>query len=312
MNKFRLAFNSISLLVLLCIYCAPAHAQALRTWVSGVGDDANPCSRLAPCKSFNGAIAKTSAGGEIDALDPSGFGPVTITKSITIDGTGTFAGILATGANGIIVNITNPSDPGRVRIRGLAINGVGTGTDGIRFVSGNALHVEDCAIENFTGQGIDFSPANGGFLFVTNTSVRHAAISGIHISSSVRTAAASLERVRLEKNGDGLFAGGNSQVTIRDSVSAGNTLRGFTGSATLAASAELNIEGCVAANNDKGVVAGVGPSGGSATVRVSNTSITGNSVGLTALTGNSLLTRKNNTVQGNEANGSFTGTFGVD
>src|SRR5262245_11041461 len=78
----------------------PAFAQATRTWVSGVGDDANPCSRTAPCKTFAGAISKTVSGGIINCIDPGGFGAVTITKSITIDCQGTFAGILASGTNG--------------------------------------------------------------------------------------------------------------------------------------------------------------------------------------------------------------------
>jgi hypothetical protein len=82
-----------------------AQAQATRTWVSGVGDDANPCSRTAPCKTFAGAISRTAAGGFIDVVDPGGFGAVTITKSITIDGSGgPHAGVLASGTNGIIVS----------------------------------------------------------------------------------------------------------------------------------------------------------------------------------------------------------------
>src|SRR5690349_21903033 len=82
---------------------APAHAQATRTWVSGVGDDVNPCSRTAPCKTFAGAISKTAPNGEIDCVDPGGFGAVTITKSITIDCGGVTGGILSPGTNGVIV-----------------------------------------------------------------------------------------------------------------------------------------------------------------------------------------------------------------
>jgi hypothetical protein len=119
---------------------AVAEAQATRTWVSGVGDDANPCSRTAPCKTFAGAISKTAAGGEINAIDPGGYGAVTITKSITIDGGGTFASILAAGTTGIIVN-AGPSDV--VTIRNVAINGFNTGVNGIRFIAGGALHVEE-------------------------------------------------------------------------------------------------------------------------------------------------------------------------
>src|SRR2546422_5434826 len=106
---------------------SPAHAQASRTWVSGVGDDANPCSRTAPCKTFAGAISKTAAGGEIDALDPAGFGAVTITKAITIDGSGTFASILGSLTNGIVVSA---GINGVVIWRRLAINGAGTGLNG--------------------------------------------------------------------------------------------------------------------------------------------------------------------------------------
>src|SRR4029077_13629187 len=125
------------------LFSAPAHAQATRTWVSGVGDDVNPCSRTAPCKTFAGAISKTAIGGEIDCLDPGGFGAVTITKSMTIDGSGTFGSILATGSTGIIVN-AGQSDIGV--IRGLSINGTGSGVNGIRFLAGGALHVEDVVI----------------------------------------------------------------------------------------------------------------------------------------------------------------------
>src|SRR5919106_243394 len=83
---------------------ASAHAQATRTWVSGVGDDANPCSRTAPCKTFAGAISKTAAGGFISVLDPGGYGNVTITKSITIDGEAAHAGILAAGTKGVVIS----------------------------------------------------------------------------------------------------------------------------------------------------------------------------------------------------------------
>src|SRR5438309_9459613 len=103
MRRFGLLALAVGLFLPL-LASAPAHAQANRTWVSGVGDDVNPCSRTAPCKTFAGAISKTAAGGEIDVLDPGGFGPVIISKSITIDGTGVLAGILAPGGNGITIN----------------------------------------------------------------------------------------------------------------------------------------------------------------------------------------------------------------
>jgi hypothetical protein len=161
--KLRLVSSVLAVIAVGVFFASRAHAQATRTWVSGVGDDANPCSRTAPCKTFAGAISKTAAGGEINALDPGGFGVVTITKSITIDGGGTFASVLAAGTSGIIVS-AGASDV--VTIRNVSINGANTGVHGIRFFSGGALHVENCEIFGFAGVGIDAIPGNASMLFV--------------------------------------------------------------------------------------------------------------------------------------------------
>ena len=123
-----------------------AFAQATRTWVSGLGNDADPCSRTAPCKTYAGAISKTAAGGEISTLDPGGFGAVTITKSITISGVGTQASILGAGSNGIVIN-AGVNDV--VVLHNLQINGVGTGLIGVRFLNGAALVMEDVRIWGF-------------------------------------------------------------------------------------------------------------------------------------------------------------------
>src|SRR5688500_11484454 len=138
-----------------CLHVSTADAQATRTWVSGVGDDVNPCSRTAPCKTFAGAISKTAVGGEINCLDPGGFGAVTITKSITLDCTGTMGSTLNSGTNGIVINDSLSLTPNaaEVIIRGMAINGAGTtpGLNGIRFLSGRSLVVEDVIVQNETG-----------------------------------------------------------------------------------------------------------------------------------------------------------------
>src|SRR5438132_1999742 len=129
----------------------PAHAQATRTWVSGVGDDVNPCSRTAPCKTFAGAISKTADGGEIDALDPGGFGTVTITKSITIDGGATLASILASGVTGVNIN-DQGANTKTVTLRRLTINGAGTtlGIHGVRIFSALKVNVQNCYIYDFS------------------------------------------------------------------------------------------------------------------------------------------------------------------
>src|SRR5439155_20137427 len=124
-----------------------AMAQATRTWVSGVGHDANPCSRTAPCKTFAGAISKTAAGGEIDCLDPGGFGAITITKSVTIDCGTNPGGILNSGFNGVIINAAATD---RVVLRNIVIQGtVGTtlGLNGIRFLAGKELFLDRVFIQ---------------------------------------------------------------------------------------------------------------------------------------------------------------------
>jgi hypothetical protein len=133
-------------------FCAaPAQAQATRTWVSGVGDDANPCSRTAPCKTFAGAYPRTAAGGEINVLDPGGFGAVTISHSISIISE-VEAGVLVSGTNGIIVNI-GPTD--KVLLQGLDIEGLGTGVNGIQITGGGSTTIRKCSIRNFPGNGIN-------------------------------------------------------------------------------------------------------------------------------------------------------------
>src|SRR5437764_14346723 len=150
---------------------AAASAQATRTWVSGTGDDANPCSRTAPCKTFAGAISKTAAGGEIDALDPGGFGAVTITKGMTIDGGGgQVASVLVSGTNGIVVQ-AGPSDV--VILRNLRINGIGSGLNGVRFLSGKDLNLENCYIFGFTQNGIDIALSASASAHVLNTVVKN-------------------------------------------------------------------------------------------------------------------------------------------
>ena len=151
MSKLRFTFSTLTVTLLVLMGSSIAHAQATRTWVSGVGDDVNPCSRTAPCKTYAGAISKTAAGGEISTLDPGGFGAVTITKSIMIDGTNGagFGSILASAVNGVNVNDSATGTPNtiNVRLRNLSINGAGTtlGLNGVNFTSGATVHVENAA-----------------------------------------------------------------------------------------------------------------------------------------------------------------------
>ncbi len=164
-------FSGIALAISAMILVAPvaAHAQATRTWVSGVGDDANPCSRTAPCKTFAGAISKTAAGGEINTLDPGGFGAVTITKSITIRSDSVEAGVLVSGTNAIVVNAGTADT---VILEGLDIEGLGTGLDGVKVLGGLFVYVNRCAIRRFTGKGVNMTSSTANArIFITNSQI---------------------------------------------------------------------------------------------------------------------------------------------
>jgi hypothetical protein len=289
-----------------------AQAQATRTWVSGVGDDANPCSRTAPCKTFAGAISKTAASGEINVLDPGGFGALTITKSITIDGSGgSIAGVLASGSNGIIINAAATDT---IVLRNLDINGVGTGLNGIRFIAGGTLEVENCRIYDFTQRGIDFVPSGVSHLLVKDSTISKnpSNLSGGAIfikPASGGSAIVSVDRTRMERSLFGLRAEDNSKVTVSNSEAINNVNNGFLAVSTSAA-VELNLESCVAANNTGAF--GVVASGAAATVRISNVTVTNNNTGLSAIGGGALISFGNNRVAGNTpgGNGSPTMTVG--
>jgi Right handed beta helix region len=279
--------RTMKVLTVVLLWAGLAGAQASRTWVSGVGDDVNPCSRTAPCKTFAGAISKTAAGGEIDALDPAGYGTVTITKAITIDGGGQVAGVLAAGTNGIVVQ-AGPSDV--VTLRNLSISGFGTGINGIRFLAGKSLAVQNCDIFQFTTHGIDIASA-GGKVFIDNVTVRNNGGNGVNVSSTALTTV-SIENSRFELNNFGVNASNFSQVVVRHSVANGNASVGFLGSAAVG-TAELDIYESMAGNNGStGVQAGGG--GASSTVRISNVASFGNPNGLLVGAGGSLKSFGNN------------------
>ncbi|HET7845721.1 MAG TPA: hypothetical protein VFL14_16320, partial [Xanthomonadales bacterium] len=147
-----------------------ASAQATRTWVSANGDDANPCSQSAPCKTFAGAISKTAVNGSIDVMDPSAYGAVTITKSITIQAAGEFAGVLHAGTSGIIVNGADVA----VTLRGLTLDGSANGTNSIRFLAGRTLLLEHMEIASTGGNGVSFEPSAAATLSMHDVSISRA------------------------------------------------------------------------------------------------------------------------------------------
>lgn len=292
MNKKIVSMLNLTLAFILCAFCASlVTAQASRTWVSGVGDDANPCSRTAPCKTFAGAISKTAAGGEISVLDPGGYGVVTITKAITISGDGTLAGILSAGSNGIVVN-AGASDV--VVIRNISIHGFGTGTNGIRFLAGKQLIVEHTTISGVTGHGIDVALSAAGRLLVSNSGIRDCGSAGINIAAG-GTPSVSIDNTSIQSCGSGL-AVATGQATISRSVISQNTNQALVASAS---GAIINAETCVLTNNDIGVNA----SASGAIIRISNCDIIGNNTGISIASGGSVVSFGNNKNTGNTTNG---------
>jgi hypothetical protein len=296
----------------------PAHGQATRTWVSGVGDDVNPCSRTAPCKTFAGAISKTAPGGEINCLDPGGFGTLTITKSLTIDCTGTFGSVLNSGGiNGITVNDSATLTPGTIRviIRGVAINGAGAtpGLNGIRFISGRSLVVENVAIQNQSSRGVSFQPAQASRLSVTDSTIINAnggilvqptgagGNGRVHIDNVTMVENAG-DVVRVETNGNTNLSA--TVVDINNSVVSG----GFHGVIAVTAAgtsgAIVNLNNSAVDHNSSGLLA----SGPTSVIRAGGNVITINGTGASATGGGQVISYQNNRTQGNSSAVIFTST----
>ncbi|HEX8571198.1 MAG TPA: hypothetical protein VF759_00450 [Allosphingosinicella sp.] len=307
-------------------YATPAAAQATRTWVSGVGDDVNPCSRTAPCKTFAGAISKTAAGGEINCLDPGGFGAVSIIKSMTISCPYTEGGALA-GGNGITFNMPATTDVGF--IRGLDIFGVNPPTNGVRFVNNGSLTIEDTTIRRFNASGsfgVSYQPSGASRLYILNSTISDngngATGGGILIQPTGASGSAKVEMrgvrvVRNANNGIRIDTTGNTaaagvSVVIHDSEISGHTANGLQVITALGTSpVSAMVVGASIANNTG---TGISASGTGTLIRVADTTVTGNGSGVVAAGGGQIVSFVNpggngtNRVIGNSSDGAFTST----
>lgn len=285
----RLAFLTLALgLFLPFLASAPAHAQASRTWVSGVGDDVNPCSRTAPCKTFAGAISKTAAFGEINCLDPAGYGAVTITKSITLNCSSTIGSVLVAGTNAIVINAAVTD---RVVLRALQLQGLrGTaspGLNGVRILSAASVSIEDCVITSFSQAGIsDARTAGNTQLFVRNTIISNNAGSGIGLGATAPNKV-SVDGLESVGNLFGIAAGSGNSAMVTRSVFSGNT----TG-------VEADSGGAV--NVDNSTISGNGTGVQSVSnIRLSNSDVTLNTTGFSG----AAITYGNNRMLGNTSLG---------
>jgi hypothetical protein len=277
-----------------------AQAQAPRTFVSAAGSDSNPCSFAAPCRHFQAAVNATSLGGEVDALDPAGYGPIFISQAITIEGQGWSYIAPPFAGNGITIN----AGSGDVSIHGVSLNGVGIGgtTNGIVFNSGGSLNVQNSVVRNFTFNGIFFQPNAPSRLFVSDTLLADNVGNGVQISPTAGsgTVTATLDHIALKHNtDDGLLVTNGIatqpvKVTISDSVSAGNGLIGVVATA-LVGTLELMVRNCTITDNNIGLDA----TGNAATVRVTRSTITNNNSGWNLNTGGTVLSYADNNIDGN-------------
>ncbi len=293
--------GALGALFIIALGASSAQAQATRTWISGVGDDVNPCSRTAPCKTWPGAISKTAAGGEIDALDPGGFGAVTITKSITlaVEGVGE-GGILVAGTNGITIN-AGVNDV--VIIRGMQIDGgplpSSSSLAGIRIIQAGAVEIQNSTIRNFnsglpTGYGVMFTPgANTSSgqppqLFISDTTITTNGLASASTGGGIlvqpnngASATVTLNNVNIVNNvlgyrADASLTTGTISTSITNSTIAGNAFAGvsaFTFGATGTPSSTIDLMRTTVANNGG---AGLNANGVNALIRLSNVSLTGN------------------------------------
>jgi prophage maintenance system killer protein len=282
--------------VLVAGFSTAAFGQATRTWVSGVGDDANPCSRTAPCKTFAGAISKTATGGEISVLDPGGFGAVTITKSITINGTGTLAGILAALVNGVIVNGASDST---VILREISINGATNGLNGIRLLAGKTLMVDHCWIYGFTQNGIDVAVSGVSALKVINTVFENIGQDGMHLNSTAGQVNAMINNTEIMNcTGDGIEAAAN----VRAGVSNSRIFLNGNGIRTTGGNSLFNLDDLFINQNGIALQAS-----NTSAIRISDSIIAQNSTGI-SLNGGSIESFQGNSLIGNSAPGAFSAT----
>ena len=320
MRKLPLPLVIIGAALALSICTTPSYAQATRTWVSGVGDDANPCSRVAPCKTFAGAISKTTVAGEINCIDSGGFGAVTITKSISIynEGVGE-AGVLVSGTNGIVISV-GPTDV--VNLRGLVIDGITTGLSGVLILGDTGrVSIENCVIQGMAsssaGFGINVAPngTNGGTtdIEVANTSIRNNLTGIIAKPAGGATVRLSINHSQINNNqGGGVRAdgtgGGTVFVSVSDSSVSHNGANGVN-AVSGPGKAVVNLTRDIIAQNSTGIQSNAS-GGNQAIVNVHASTIENNASALNSVGGGSLNSSGDNLVIGNGGTG-FNGTAGL-
>jgi hypothetical protein len=293
---------------------APAQAGPNRTWVSGTGTDSGACTRAAPCRTFAFALTQTNAGGEIVVLDPAGYGPLTITKAISIvnDGAGTAA---IGGGSALTAVVINAGATDSVHLRGLTIEGTGGGTtNGIIFNTGGNLAIENCVVRNFLFGGIFIAPTGSSTpmsFSVSNTIASNNGLNGINVQGNGNPITGVLSRVTANNNGNigiGVSSiAGSLNVTIVGSEASNNGGAGVNaGDAAFSnGPTAVMLRSVVASNNKTGLEA----DGSGVVLRVAQSVVTGNTTGVNTSGGGTIKSYGDNNIDGNSTNGSPTATI---
>ena len=298
MTKSLMNYALAALFLTLALPCLTL-AQAPRTWVSGLGDDVNACSRAAPCKTFAGAIARTNTEGEINCIDSGGFGQVIISKSVTIDGAGCHAATFAPSASGITINITASTDAAKtVRLRALSINGSSAGANGIRVVAARKVIIEDLVIDGFTQSGISIESPNAN-IFVKRTTISNILQSGINVSATLAAGSTTLwvDQCSILSCSSGLEVRSATRTSVRDTSMSNNR------TALTATDSEVSVVNCNFSQNVVGIQAR-----NRSTIFLSLVTVAFNERGLD-LPGVKIISFKNNFLHGNITDGAPSSTL---
>ena len=300
----------LSALVVIVTFASAAQGSNVRSFVESTGMDTNPCTRVAPCRSFGAAIAQTVSGGAVIALDSAGYGSVTISQSITLFAPeGVYAAM--TAASGTVIAISGAATTDVVTLRGLSIEGVGTASNGVALATDNlnTLRIQNCSFSGFVTYGIDYTPNNtGSALYVSHSTFSDNGTAIFVFGASGLNPTVSIDHCEATGGANAYWIT-QAIALISNSLAAGGSNYGIIGQG---GPTQLMIDHCEISRYQKGIASGL-----SALVCVSNTTVVNNTTGLLSFTSGNLLSLvgdvtyvvKTNAVVNNNTNGAFTGTF---
>lgn len=298
--------SSSLIAIILLLAALPVSATNQRSFVSSSGSDLNTCTRTLPCRNFAAAIAQTTAGGEVVVIDSAGYGPIPLVdKSVSIIAPlGVHAAIAVMSGSGIQVNAPGAS----VVLRNIYLTGLG-GQLGIEVIDVSSLVIEHGFATGFSSHGILFQPTSNAELTMVDSEIRKNGQNGVQVGVGSSIATATIIRCRFEDNGlSGIVAGEGGSITIKDSVAAGNATGFAAATFFMNSTARVEIDSCNAFHNSTGITSTLAVPPAVTTVRVTNSSITNNGLGIDSSNG-TVLSQGNNTLIDNTSNGAFTGTY---